>query len=123
MDFYTCKAKSLHDGKWIYGYVSRPDYMTNELCFVGPEFIIRRIDQNTICRYTGKEDKNGNPIFENDIVVGKAGVPMLVCWNDVWACFEVMYEIKGIGPQVNSLCASEKLEIIGNDFDNTELMG
>lgn len=123
MDMYTCKAKNARSGEWSYGYVASPDYMTNELILVGPEFICHHIDQNTICRYTGKRDRNFKPIFEHDIVIGKANVPMTVSWDDDYASFDVIYAQDGVGLYCNSLCGSEdKLEVIGNEFDNTNLM-
>ena len=123
MDVYTCKAKSARNGEWIYGYVASPDYMTNELVLCASEFIVQRIDQDTICRCTGKRDKYNRMIFEHDIVVGKANVPMVVCWDNDYASFDVIYEEDGVVLYANSLCGAEdKLEIMGNKFDNTELM-
>lgn len=144
MDKHICKAKVMSDiwnikhGDWVYGYyVALPDEYTHgkDVCYAIFSLDCRhiymgeyqsygwyKVDPNTVCRCTGREDKNGNMIFEHDIVIGKANVPMTVVWNDVWACYEVEYEMDGVGLCSNTLCASEKLEIIGNEFDNTELM-
>ena len=131
MDMHTCRAKRIDNGKWVYGYVACLDYMTNELFIICPEFVTHRVDQNTICRYTCKEDKNGNPIFENDIIdasaewwdaAGPAGYDspiILVEWSN-YHC--------GFDPFANYDCdcgvyiEAERCLVIGNKFDNTELM-
>lgn len=136
MNRHICKAKSVYDGEWIYGYyVNVPwEYETSGVYLIiepDAEYkgagkftwnCVSRVDPDTICRCTGKEDKNGNLIFEHDIVVVKSDVPMTVCWDDDYASFDAVYELDGVGLCCNSLCSSERLEIVGNEFDNTELM-
>lgn len=142
MDKHICKAKDINSGEWIYGYVARLDYMTNELFLIGPEFITRRIDQDTICRFTGKEDKYGNPIFENDIC--KVDVPYgpldenggyefetwtTICVFDQLSAGFTCVCLKGYGDFYRwfgtgdfSDIKDELVEIVGNKFDNTNLM-
>ena len=114
--------------------------MTNELILVGPEFIVHHIDQDTICRFTGKRDKNNKPIFENDIC--KVDFPygpfdenggyelrtqMTICKFDQFSAsfmcvgeYGDMYRWYGTGDY--SDVVDELVEVIGNKFDNTELM-
>lgn len=142
MDKHICRAKRIDNGEWAYGYVARLDYMTNELTLVGPEFITHRVHQDTICRYTGKEDKYGNPIFENDIC--KVDIPFgpmyedgeyefhnwtTVCVFDQFSAGFVCLCLEGyadfyrwFGTGEFSDVKDELVEIIGNKFDNTNLM-
>lgn len=59
------KAKRVDNGEWVYGF-----YMDRK----GPEIIedgtwlIWEVDKDTICQYTGLTDKDGNKIWENDVV-------------------------------------------------------
>lgn len=131
MDLHICRAKRIDNSEWAYGYAARLDYMTNELFLVGPEFVTHSVKQDTICRSTGKEDRHGNPIFEYDIVdasdewwyaAGPAGhdsPTLLVEWND---------RVCGFNPFANYDCdcgvyiRPNRCEVIGNKFDNTNLM-
>ena len=116
MDIYTCRAKSLRTGKWIYGYPARLDYMTNELFLVGPEFVSQRINQDTICRYIGHKDADGTPIFEHDILHGV----FYHMFEDL-GTFEVRWNDHDGGFEINTF-EPTKCKILGNIFDNTELM-
>lgn len=85
MNKHICKAKRLDNGEWLEGFVielkmwaSKQDnsiiYSKDAGFYVDDWGQIRcdegavEVDPNTICRYTGLEDKDGVPIFEYDIV-------------------------------------------------------
>lgn len=76
------------------------------------------VDEATICKYTGLTDKNGNKIWENDVIqykdikaLGKVEyIEDSFCLNDV---DDGKQYIEGMW---------NKFEVIGNIFDNPELL-
>lgn len=106
------KAKRIDNGEWVYGF-----YMDRK----GPEiiqdgtWIIWEVDENTVCQYTGLTDKNGNKIWENDVV----RLPELF-GSEIG---QVVY----LAPSFKSYCKAYGYtqlcgEVIGNAFDNADLL-
>lgn len=132
-DRYLFKAKRLDNGEWVQGNLIQSCDATD-----GWETIIipiknsnmftkhikrgygnlgfenwYRVDPSTICQYTGLKDKNGKPIWENDIV--NATDVNCVCVNDI------VVNVTDYNLMLN-LYYSDELECVGNIFDNKELL-
>lgn len=142
------RAKRTDNGKWIYGYYAvigerhviikaqSEDYYSvddsvkkshgNEVIEVKPE---------TVCQYTGMTDKNGNKIFENDIVES------YIEYDDfrnkrekgilryTYGMYEIQIEEHEGKPVYTDFMAGISLsgcpfemKVIGNIFDNPELI-
>lgn len=127
-DRYLFKAKRIDNGEWVQGYlygIWEKRYilwgMTNDI----PNMI--EVDPSTICQCTGLKDKNGNLIWENDICDRKEQYPEIVKYRDGDWTLDYSYAIhKESGYCYCNLgfyteerkCA----EVIGNIFDNPELL-
>lgn len=135
------RAKRKLDGAWIVGDLSQHKNGKKFIKLSGGSTTHSfEVDENTICQYTGLTDKNGNKIWENDVVdihvfheiaegygkhVREKGV---VCYDkigmlsiaidiaDEIPCYsDILFqaEIAGIGFDIKQ---------IGNIFDNPELL-
>ena len=138
------RAKRKDNGEWTEGYVFElqpGQYMIcDRIQYDRPStlpvweffrYCSHEIDPETLCQYTGLKDKNGNRIWENDIVKcnkRKDGFELYkVLWRKYYADFGVEPLDFGVQYPI-SLGENEQdikgcnYEIIGNIFDNPELL-
>ena len=129
-DRYLFKAKRLDDGEWVQGYLI--------YSFTGVPIIVTEydhilmlvtgyeVDPKTICQYTGLKDKNGNLIWENDIMVAhldedypedETYIRIMWCGNGFCS---IENGSKAIAP-IDKF-DREHFEVCGNIFDNKELL-
>ena len=131
------RGKRTDNGEWVYGYYTKARYYLNEKemhvifapdgeAFPRCEFSdYEEVDPETVCQFTGITDKNGRKIFEGDIVEGNSeyftythpygkivydGGQYLISFDDV------LEDIECLGAWANDV------EIIGNIYDNPELL-
>lgn len=131
-DRYLCKAKRADNGEWVPGCIVRYGFTNQEKWYIVPAYASNLysflIDKNTICQCTGLKDKNGTLIWENDIVKDKNGnFYIAIWWNDCyqfsWVCIKSIIEIF-VGRKRDLWVITEnfEIEVIGNIFDNPELL-
>lgn len=109
MDRYLYKAKRLDNGKWVVWNIFSGLYGAD-------------IDKSTICQCTGLKDKNGELIWENDIVNSENGKAVVVWDRAEWRIKWIKDTIwrKDLYFWTND--DDWKCEVIGNIFDNKELV-
>lgn len=129
-DRYLFKAKRIKDGQWVEGAFYIKPY--TDRCYIIQwnrtglgfnefnEFI--EVDGETICQCTGLKDKNGNLIWENDIVEYRDCTTerYVVAYENDKACFE--YQQYGCSIMNFDEMSSVEVEVVGNVFDNPELL-
>ena len=118
------KSKSINKGKWIYGSFIK-DTDLNACCIRDKSLVYELVDRETVGQFTGFIDKNGKKIFEGDIVLGlflfDMSINAVVKFRD--GAFGLQWH-RGEIIEFNaftSLC-NITYEIIGNIYDNPELM-
>ena len=135
------KAKRADNGEWVEGFYFEfkgKNYITEMLqtfmtTYYTEESVVDfnmrayEVEAETICQYTGLTDKNGKKIWENDIVTEDFGnfkgtvrfgefeaqvlknIGFCIEWKDIYYRQDLCYW-------------AEKCEIIGNIFDNPDLL-
>lgn len=119
------RGKRVSDGKWVQGYYAclpdaagsvhmifapaeNPDE-SNQTCYIDP---------NTVGQYTGLTDKNGERVFDGDIIKTGSAVSY-VYWDEKSLCWSV-YD--GKADAALAYYESYEVEVIGNVCDNPELL-
>lgn len=147
------KAKRLDNGEWVEGNLllsedAEKDFRAIIVPVRGSNMFTDRddkdlgievwyqVDPDTICRYTGREDRNGRKVWENDIlkiaeVVDCAGrffnppvaFPNMVFvrWDYCAWIWEMIGPVKRYFSFPDAWCHYES-EVIGNTMDNPELL-
>lgn len=135
---YLFRAKRKDFGEWVFGglaYCKKNGayFITkmgkDHISYIGYS---QEVDPDTICQCTGLKDKNGNLIWENDIVNGsiKRGAAFYRCfvlWNECKARFDVRAQGCNF-PMTLDECTDDismsgfEYEVVGNKFDNPELL-
>lgn len=120
------KAQRIDNNEWVFGsliidgedyyILPKPEdmceadypYFSHEFGIIDGKII--PVISETVCEYVGKWDKHGTKIFENDILSAEYGYKGLVKFEEFiyWAFGEC--------------CFDENAEVIGNVFDNPELL-
>lgn len=131
------RGKRIDNGEWIYGWYIKADIHWHKYG-VHKDWIVCRAIQNggicnvlgryavnpeTVGQYTGLCDKNGNKIFEGDIVKFDFYFdnPQLVKWNNEWCAFEPIFDARPIHAYP-ILCDTNRVEVIDNIHDNKNLL-
>jgi len=119
------RGKNVFTNEWYYGYLmNKPKH---GLCI---EFVDENdvqtnvvVDPNTIGQYTGMIDKNGQRIFEDDIVMKRTyngKKPMRVVFS--FGCFHCGFG-GGSSTATHPYTLDDKqIEVIGNIHDNPDLL-
>ena len=135
---YLFRGKRTDNNEWVYGLPSCDEDGEIEEIEVWSEDDINfySVDPSTVCQCTGLEDKNGRLIFENDIVKDLfSDIAAPIRYGSYQSCFDST-KVEHVGFYVDWSGKYNKnyrkdlgywihmvdAEIIGNAFDNPELL-
>ena len=120
------RGKRTDNGKWVKGYLYITHIGSHEIGSYDAEINIERLTfdviPETVGQYTGLTDKNGKRIFEGDIV-SLVKHDSLIYKVVYVPCRYELVNSKGVNCFVLDIYKSENIEVIGNIYDNPELLG
>ena len=137
---YLFKAKRIDNGEWEIGsLIALPtgEYEISNKCNNPPDcdhmwdkvVITHKVEPSTICQCTGLKDKNGNLIWENDIIkvygdTDDFGNDLFYFYKVVWNKDLCCWWLSDIYTQEDEYLYIylKEIEVIGNVFDNPELL-
>ena len=142
-DRYLYRAKRMDNGEWVEGNLvwsddADDDYKAIIIPTTGSNMFTRggsngdlgfekwyRVDPSTICQCTGRKDKNSNLIWENDVCKyynpeDKDGIAIIKEDYASWISGTIR-QTEIMAPMFYLKCC-EEWEVIGNIFDNPELL-
>lgn len=134
-DRYLFRGKRIDNGEWVEGNLIQNPFFKGVRSWISSEqedktrlkSISRtqalwnsiEVDSSTICQCTGLKDKNGKLIWENDIVkINNSKVNTVITFRD----FEIICTIPNEKYYKHRLEYDTEYEVIGNIFDNPELL-
>lgn len=138
-DRYLFKAKRVDNGEWVVGSLISMPYGGYMIDRVADSRRFRvMINPSTICQCTGLKDKNNKLIWENDIIHKPFYTDYDAYANSEAYTGRIQYEDGGWSVEITkpdgNVCVSpiiemiayskdiEYCEVIGNMFDNPELL-
>ena len=112
------RGKRIDTGEWVYGYLADDNYI-NDINTVDLSSV--EVDPDTVGQYTGLKDRNGDDVFEGDLLRTFEDDIMVVKWvgsGFISSC---------IKPAITGLINTNRYaypvsEVIGNIHDNPELL-
>lgn len=136
------RGKRCDNGEWVYGYYAR---LRNEFkewhCIMtekdasenyikdcnGYNMLYTPVNHNTVGQFTGLYDKNGNEIYEGDIVkfTNLNTYVCIVQWDLCNPCMCISYKTEYGYEDIEYdfiKAGNMQIEVIGNIHDNPELM-
>ena len=126
---FLSRGKRIDNGEWIFGNLIRTDDGVYIIQNYVPQHLIKNyeVDQSTVCQCTGLNDKNGKLIWENDVCDRKEEYPEIVKYNKGDWTLDYSYS----KDRESGYCycnlgfyvlERKCVEVIGNVFDNPELL-
>ena len=122
------RGKKIDGGEWIKGFYAENGHGSSNIQPKG-KFLACLVKPETVGQFTGLLDKNGNKIFEGDIVrrfnsKEQEVMRYTVKWNTDCCMFVLMSEYTYLGEYDSDFTVfyGQDLEVVGNIHDNPELL-
>ncbi len=121
------RGKRLDNGEWVYGYYVYYGFIDNQKHYIVPDYASAlyafEVDPSTVGQFTGLKDKNGKEIYEGDIITAyNERIKGPVIFDRRGLAFGIPNGPNEIYQFSMNFLESKDIEIIGNIYENPELL-
>jgi len=118
---YEFRGKDTETGEWRHGFLCESEYHDLMIQWIDEDgFNWRKVIPETVVQYTGLLDCKGQKIFEGDILHDHHGLYKAA--RVIWHEDNLAWGVLTLGNRNYPLCRQDNCEVIGNRFDNPELL-
>lgn len=125
------RGKRLDNGEWVYGSLYQEGVTACIIKDRGFAREYKQVNPDTVGQYIGLKDCNDREIYEGDIITVKGDYPRVVLWDKVsWALMPCKYYYDNHFWSMNLQHPgndwwdefADEMEVVGNIYDNPELI-
>ena len=130
-DRYLFRGKRKDNGEWVFGDLVHSVYKIGDTCVgqYGNEVGMHEVDPETVCRCTGRTDRNKTLIFEHDVIAYLDTYSTESGYAEADCVGEVVWDEETLSFQVTNRLSAESWEVLddeckvlGNTIEHLELL-
>ncbi len=116
------RAKRKDTKEWVYGYLTDDCFKNKQIFYIRKGWrYTHQVDEDTIGQYTGLNGRNGELIFEGDLVRFYDDIEdELIVGKVIWHADSCSFCVDSEEREIVSLTAHWEWEVVGNIHDSVQ---